>query len=330
MYGGEVPGSSPLISVVIPAYGVAPYIVETLESVLAQTFRDYEIIVINDGSPDTVDLEEVLKPYRSRIVYLAQHNQGPSAARNTGIRAARGLWIAMLDGDDSWERDFLASQVEILRGDPAIDVLYADTRMFGNTQLEGRTAMSLCPSKGEVTFEKLITRGCTVILSTLIARHAVLERAGMFDESMHHVEDLDLWLRIVKQGGRIAYNRRVLGRYRRRPDSLSADEGVMIQGYLRVLKKVKQQLPLTDAEATTVDRELIRQRARLAMDNARKAFASGDFPAARDYLKEANAFFRKPEFSLMLAFLYLPPGLVRWAHRIRRRYLYARSQWLGV
>src|SRR5512132_4544704 len=90
------------VSIIIPAYNVASFIGETLDSVWAQSFTDYEVIVINDGSPDTEEMERVLAPYLDRIVYLKQENQGAGAARNAGLRAARGNYIAFLDGDDVW------------------------------------------------------------------------------------------------------------------------------------------------------------------------------------------------------------------------------------
>src|ERR1044071_9453875 len=105
------PNRSPLVSVIVPAYDVAEFIAEALDSVLAQTFDDYEIIVINDGSPDTKDLERALAPYLSRIVYIKQENRGVSAARNTGIKAARGSLIAFLDADDTWLPNYLEVQV---------------------------------------------------------------------------------------------------------------------------------------------------------------------------------------------------------------------------
>jgi len=91
-----------MVSIIIPAYNVAPYIGETLDSVFAQTFADYEVIVINDGSPDTEDLERALARFIDRINYLKQENRGASVARNTGLHAARGQFIAFLDADDVW------------------------------------------------------------------------------------------------------------------------------------------------------------------------------------------------------------------------------------
>jgi len=108
----------PVVSVIIPAYNVAPFIGDTLRSVLAQTFSEYEVIIINDGSPDTVELESVLAPYLDRIIYLKQENQGAGAARNTGLRAARGEFVAFLDGDDQWLPAFLEKQLKLIRSGP--------------------------------------------------------------------------------------------------------------------------------------------------------------------------------------------------------------------
>ncbi|MGH8106872.1 MAG: glycosyltransferase family 2 protein, partial [Arenimonas sp.] len=104
--------NAPAVSIIIPAYNLAPYIAETLDSVFAQTCRDFEIIVINDGSTD--DTEERIAPYRNRIVYIRQENRGVMAARNVGLQAARGRYIALLDGDDLWLPNFLEVLVGML------------------------------------------------------------------------------------------------------------------------------------------------------------------------------------------------------------------------
>src|ERR1039458_8017361 len=113
---------SPQVSVIIPAFNAAGHIVAALESVFAQSFTDYEVILVNDGSPDTEQLEQAIQPYVSRIAYLAQENRGPSAARNLGIRHARGEWLAFLDSDDAWLPHYLAEQLRFLREDPALDI----------------------------------------------------------------------------------------------------------------------------------------------------------------------------------------------------------------
>src|SRR3977135_1114224 len=106
-----------LVSVVIPAYNCAQYIAQTLESILTQTFSHYEIVVVNDGSPDTASLETAVAPYRTRIRYLAQETRGPGGARNTGIVEARGKYVAFLDADDFWDPHHLAKQMALLSRD---------------------------------------------------------------------------------------------------------------------------------------------------------------------------------------------------------------------
>src|SRR6185369_5886632 len=104
--------ATPKVSVIIPAYNIASFIVETLESVFAQTFTDYEVIVVNDGSPDTENFEGALRPYLDRIVYLKEENGGASVARNAGLQAARGEFVAFLDGDDVWLPNYLEAQMD--------------------------------------------------------------------------------------------------------------------------------------------------------------------------------------------------------------------------
>src|SRR5262245_40798347 len=107
----STPTEDTLVSVIIPAYNVGNLIAQTIDSVLAQHYRNFEIRVVNDGSPDTPALEAALEPYRERITYIVQENAGPSAARNAGIEHARGELIAFLDGDDIWLPHCLTEQV---------------------------------------------------------------------------------------------------------------------------------------------------------------------------------------------------------------------------
>src|SRR5579872_6391964 len=279
---------NPLVSVVIPAYLVTPYIATTLDSVLAQTFQDFEIIVVNDGSPDSEQLEKVLEPYRSRIIYLRQENQGPSSARNTGIHKSRGEYIALLDADDLWNPEHLAAQLTVLKTDPSADMIYADARIFGDGPESGRTVMELCPSQGEVTFERLVTRQCVVHICVCLIRRNILFRAGLFDPAFRAAEDADLWLRIVMHGGRICYQKRVLGQYRRRGDSLSADPVPMIESYLNVLAKTALAPNLSATQREVIEEQILRERMQLELEKGKRAFRAGDAAGAMTYLSRAN------------------------------------------
>ena len=121
-----------LVSVIIPAYNVERYIKEALDSVFSQTYQHFEVIVVNDGTPDTPALEQILQPYLDRIVYLKQENRGLSGARNTGLRAATGDLVALLDADDIWLPDYLDKQVTYLRENPDKDLVYCNAEFFGD------------------------------------------------------------------------------------------------------------------------------------------------------------------------------------------------------
>jgi glycosyltransferase involved in cell wall biosynthesis len=312
---------SPLVSVIIPAYDVAKFIGDALNSAFAQSFKDYEVIVVNDGSPDTPELERTLAPYMPRIVYLKQENRGVSAARNTGIKAARGSLIAFLDGDDVWLPHYLEVQVKRIQADPTIAVLYPNVLMFGGSAEEGEEFMTRCPSNGEVTFERLLLQECNVS-NCSIARKEALVRAGLFDESLRSVEDFDLWLRVIKSGGRIAYHRDVLARYRRRSDSLTADPIWLSEHILQVLRKVRERTDLTASERATVENQYEHFHALLSLHQGKHAFFSGDTAGAIQGLTEANRFFRNRKTAFTLMMLRVAPRLLLRAYDLRDRFYF--------
>ncbi|HEY0546864.1 MAG TPA: glycosyltransferase family A protein [Pyrinomonadaceae bacterium] len=297
----------PAVSVIIPAYEVAPYINEALDSVLAQEFKDYEIIVINDGSPDTAELERVLEPYREHLVYLKQNNRGAAAARNAGLYVARGEFVAFLDADDFWQPDFLASQMEFLKAHEACDLVYADARLFGETPHAGRTYMQTTPSKGAVTFESLVTARCNVITSGVVARRQVILDVGLFDEQLKRAHDFDLWLRVVRHGASAAYQKKVLLNYRVRLDSLSGDSIQRIERELKVYTKIESQLDLTPDERELISREIQRIQAALKIERGKLCLARQEFEMAAREFREAYRLRRNLKLALIMLMLRLAP-----------------------
>jgi glycosyltransferase involved in cell wall biosynthesis len=286
----------PAVSVIVPAYGVTAYIAEALDSVLAQSYTDYEIVVVNDGCPDSVALEAALRPYLGRIVYVKKQNGGLASARNAGISVARAQLIALLDGDDTWTPDYLAVQTEYLQTHPDVDVVYCNGVIFGDTPLAGRKVMEFSPSHGEVNFESLASCRCSVNVQVL-ARKAAIVGVGGFDERLRRVEDFDLWLRAAHAGVRIAYHRRPLYRYRRREGALSADDVAMCQAALSVLDKASRTLSLSPAEKLALlqgqqrfatDMLYFRMKAALRANDARAALSAlRQLPRLRWNLKYA-------------------------------------------
>ena len=315
---------APLVSIITPAYNAAGFIREALESAVAQRFTDYEHIVVNDGSPDTEELEKVLEPDMPRIKYIRQENRGPSAARNCAIEAARGTFIAFLDADDQWLPDYLAEQVGRMQADPSIDVLYPDAEVFGDAPEAGRRFMEICPSEGAVTFESLIRQQSTVMICCMARRETVL-RVGLFDEDLRSSEDFDLWLRIVKAGGRIEYHRRVLARYRKRRGSLSSDPVWICRHILLALEKAGRTLALTPRERETLATQQEHFRALLRFHEGKRAFFAGDAKAAIRDLSEANALLKSRKLSVMLMLLRVAPKLLLRAYDARDRHVYGTS-----
>jgi glycosyltransferase involved in cell wall biosynthesis len=315
--------TQPSVSIVIPAYNTAPFIAETLRSVVAQTVTDYEIIVVNDGSPDTTELEGAVAPFRDRIRYIVQENRGLSAARNAGIRAARGDFVALLDSDDVWEPDYLAHQLDVLeRG--GFDVVYPNATNFGDPMRSGRLFMDVHPSSGDVTFESLVSQRCNVMVSVL-ARRDVLIEAGLFDESLRSSEDFDMWLRVVQGGWRIGYHRRPLVGSRLRRGSLSANGVSMCEHIVRVLDKAARETTLTAAQRALVAERRADFVALLRLHEGKRAFFAGDHKKAAAALAEANVRLRRRKIAVALLLLRFVPGLLLRAYDMRDRLVFRAS-----
>ena len=317
------PVTTPLVSVIVPAYNTASYIAETLASILAQSFTDYEIIVVNDGSPDTPALEAAIAPFRDHIHYIVQQNRGLSGARNTGIAAARGELVALLDSDDVWEPDYLQCQLDVLTS-RRLAVVYPNAVNFGDPRRAGRLFMDVHPSAGPVTFESLVTQQCNVMVSVL-ARRDVLVAAGLFDESLRSSEDFDMWLRVVTGGWTIGYHARPLVRSRLRPESLSANGISMCQHIVRVLDKTLRTMTLTPAQTALVAARRAYFTALLRLHEGKRAFFAGDRKTALAALSEANAHLKRVKLAIAIVLLRVMPGLLLRAYDARDRLVFRTS-----
>ena len=308
----------PLVSVIIPAYNAAGFIGDTLNSVFAQTYSNYEVILVNDGSPDTDELEKVIEPFRDRLIYLEQENKGPSAARNNAIRKARGELVAFLDSDDNWLPDYLAEQIGLIEGEPRFDMVYSDAWLFGDSPLAGRRFMECAPSVGPVTFESLLLYQTSVITSgTVVRRQAVID-AGLFDERFIRCEDFDLWIRLAHRGARIGFQEQVLARHRAHGASLAANEIAMVESQIEVLKKAKQTLSLSEAEHELIDRQLENCAAQIDLEQGKRYFIAGDYQQAVQALERANTFNPSLKLKVVICLLQRAPGVLHFLHERRK------------
>jgi glycosyltransferase involved in cell wall biosynthesis len=301
---------TPLVSVLIPAYNVGAYMPATLASVFMQDFTNFEVIVVNDGSPDTPKLEAAIAPYRNRIIYLTQQNAGPSAARNTAIRQARGEYLAFLDGDDLWLPHYLREQVARALGDPTLAVTYGDVEIIDDPSCVGKTARQLNRSVDSPNFLSLLSERCTITTSCIMVRRDWCMKVGLFDPMLRRCEDLDLWLRISHAGGRFGGTTDVLAQYRRHGFGASADEIAMAKGVLAVLEKCERTLALTPEAQETIAGTRSRQRAVIQYNQGKRAFALGDYATARRSLLEANTVMRSFKLSLIARGLRVAPTML--------------------
>ena len=285
--GRNVFDTPPKISVVIPAYNAAEFISEALRSVIAQKFREYEIIVVNDGSPDTPQFERSIRNRIEDIVYIKQPNAGAGIARNTAIKHARGHIIAFLDGDDVWLPDFLASQYVYLERH-GLDMVYCDALLFGMRSAYRKTFMETAPSRGEADFDAILNLRCNVITSGTMARKQTIIDAGMFENEQVQAEDFNLWLRIAKTGAKIGYQQKQLLKYRVHQSGLSGDTIARVERSIDAFERVSRTIELTLEQRQVVLRRLAGLEADLAVEQGKAFLLQGDYREAAIAFRVAN------------------------------------------
>ncbi|MCJ2183835.1 glycosyltransferase family 2 protein [Novosphingobium sp. 1949] len=231
------------VSVIVPAYGVAQYLGDALDSLLAQTLTAWECVVIDDGAPD--DVASAVAPYLRdrRIRFLTCANRGVSAARNTAIGACSAPLIALLDGDDTFAPDYLAHTLPPLESEPTVRLVTCNARIFGAVERE-TLILPDTQQRGTrftASLAQVLDRSFNVYIGTTF-RRADFDAIGGFDESMTQAEDLDLWFRLMALGGEAVCINAVLAGYRVRAGSASGHMGRMLRGNIRAYEKMARQL----------------------------------------------------------------------------------------
>lgn len=200
-----------MFSVIIPYYKKRHYIERCLDSVLNQTYQEFEIILVDDGSQD--DIKDLVKEkYDGRIKVIVQENQGVSAARNTGIRDATYEWVALLDADDMWHPNFLSSIAEVIANEKNAEVIGT---AFTNSENKLATGEFVLRYKEVTRKQYLYKAPYTAVFnsSSICFRKTLVESSGYFDVTLRRGEDLDMWLRLVMVSKRTVKIQNVLSFY---------------------------------------------------------------------------------------------------------------------
>ncbi|MBI4609350.1 MAG: glycosyltransferase [Candidatus Rokubacteria bacterium] len=225
---------------VIPAYNGALYIQEALDSVFRQTGVELEVIVVDDGSTDGTG--EVVRNYRGGpVTYLRQPNRGNSHARNRGILASSGEFIAFQDQDDIWLDGKLAAQLPLFEGRPEVGLVYSDTYLLRDSRFLPDTIFRrFSPHRGRAFGELFL--GSFIPMQTVVARRSCLEEVGLFNERLRIGGDYDLWLRVAARY-ELEFVRTPLAAYRIDGTGTSRNQEVALTEMIWILESISRDFP---------------------------------------------------------------------------------------
>jgi glycosyltransferase involved in cell wall biosynthesis len=270
----------PTVNVIIHTFNNEKFIAETVESVLSQTYNDYEIIVVDDGSEDGT--RDALLPYMQKIRYHYKENGGIASAKNAGVRLSDTAFIAFLDHDDLWVPDKLKIQMEHFNSNPQLGLVYAKYTSFRNDE-ELRTK----PEKGYSgwIFKKLLSKS-VIQTSTVVVRRECLNAVGPYDESFKLADEYDMFLRVAKRF-QCGFVDKALTRYRVHDRNASRNDLLFDKENLRVFKKVYN--GYTDLDEK--EKKILRKR--IAMYSIKVAgglYNQGQLEESMKYQKEAREY----------------------------------------
>lgn len=279
------PQKSPSVSVVIATYNRARFLPETIESVFRQRFEDFELIVVDDGSTD--DTRAVLDSYGDRIRVFYQENRGPSAARNLGIRHARGRWISIQDSDDLCAPNHLEALFGFTGKNPQYAMVFANGAYLGGPEHNRETIIPKAKSKRLARegvrlvdlFEKSIVR----LQAALIAKEC-LDAVGGLDEGLRICMDLDLAFRIFMRYP-VAYLDEVVFYYRRHDGNIGRDQELRQLENIRVIEKLIREFP--EAKAMLGEGRIRRRAAYRYYQLAKRRRKIGQKHEAREAMRQA-------------------------------------------
>jgi glycosyltransferase involved in cell wall biosynthesis len=310
-----------VISVIIPAYNVGRFVREAVDSALAQTFRDIEVIVVDDGSTDG-SLEALCDLHHPRLRVIREGHAGSAAARNAGLRLASGEMVAFLDADDRWAPQNLERQSAFLESHPEVDMTFGHSLVVDEAGRSLGFKSSSCA--GPVSLSQLLRTNEIGNGSCLLLRREALDKAGWFNTNLTACVDIDVWLRVASlRSGNVVAIPEVLTFYRRRKGQISSQWRRMEAGYLQLLEGFRRAAPLE------VQREEYRSRAGRYRYYARLAREAGEADTAARLL--ATAFCWAPLWlladsrtwligSAVICQLLLPRPLylraLRWGQRL--------------
>ena len=271
-------------TVIIPVYNRQVTIGRAIDSVLNQTHPADEVIVVDDGSTD--DTKNIINSYGNRIRYFTQPNYGVSSARNTGIRNARGDWLAFLDSDDCWVPEKLAFQLEAARKQPGCRIVHTDELWIRNGKRVNQKKYHR--KSGGMIYEMCLPR-CVISPSSVMIHHSIFSEYGLFSEDLPACEDYEMWLRICRTEPVHFIDKPLIYKYGGHDDQLSRSFPAMDRFRVRVLMEQLAFAPLLRSHLHALLQVLIKKLE--ILENG--SWKRGSIAAARYYHTQKNDAIRK-------------------------------------
>jgi glycosyltransferase involved in cell wall biosynthesis len=317
---------NPTLSIITPAYNVELYLSGCIKSVLNQTYRDFEHLIVDDGSRDGT--ARVLAQYAAsdgRVRGFRGPNRGVSHARNVAMQHARGRYFAFLDADDEWQPEFARELTRVLESHPEMAVVSGNAFNWGGGALDGLPVRPWPAEPQEIRLIDMIDREDAVFVMSVVRRD-VYEAIGGFNEALHRSEDYEWWMRAAAAGFRFLSWPKPLAHYRRRHDSATADESAMFESIMQVLRNARAfRHRARPDELGAIDRQLERLHAAHVLSLGKAALIRRDFVEAESRFWELYCLGRGCSFALMSLAVRLAPQLVLRAYRTRLSRLQAQT-----
>ena len=230
------------VSIVIPAYNASQYLAETIESVLSQTFTDFELLIINDGSTDnTAEIVSFYSDKDNRVKLFSQQNQGVSIARNTGIKIAKGEHIAFLDSDDKWLPNKLAAHIEHFHKTPDLGISFGRVEFI---TFDGKSTNYFSKSRlFKIAPEHLYYENLIITPSNAVIRRSIFDSIEGFDSNLSGTEDAELFFRIMYKGWKVEGIDKVLAYYRANQAGISSNLYRMEEDWKKFNQKIQTYAP---------------------------------------------------------------------------------------
>jgi glycosyltransferase involved in cell wall biosynthesis len=314
----------PAVSVIVPAYNAASFLSETVQSALAQTFADFEVLISDDGSTDgTFELAQQWSRTDPRVRSITGPNGGTASARNRAMELARGSFFALLDSDDVWFPTFLESQMAVFERHPEVDVVTGNARSLGGP-FDGQP---LRPAGGDCRPLSLLAmiedENAVCVMS--VFRRTVFDRIGGFDRKVVYSEDYEFWVRAALAGFTFLANPKPLAWYRRRPDGKSADEVALLTGAIAILEEARAKCDELPLERAAMDRQITHYDQRRLLAIAKSHLIRREFAAASAHLDQLSVSKDDLPAKLMAEVGRRVPSVLLWAYRAKAALWSARA-----